>query len=105
MVLLTLTEAAKAAVDEYCRLKILANENDENVERLSSAQLGSTVEHNDLIDTSKFLVERSHETGAEGVPARQWRLDSLLKGAIVYQPPSAPKPEPVSLNEEQVNGL
>jgi hypothetical protein len=105
MVLLTLTEVAKAAVNEYCRLKNLANENDDNVERLSGVGLGSPVEHNDLIDISKFLVERRHETGAEGVPARQWRLDSLLRGAIVYQPPSAPKPEPVSLNEERVNGL
>ena len=36
MVLLTLTEAGKAAVDEYCRLKTATNETDESVEKLWS---------------------------------------------------------------------
>ena len=95
MVLLTLTEAAKAAVDEYCRLKRAANEHDDSVQKLSSVELGSPIEHNDLIDVSKFLIERSQESEVDGAPARQWRLDSLLKGAIVYQMPPSPKPEQV----------
>lgn len=97
MVLLTLTELAKAAVDEYCKLQRLADENNDNVEKLSQIQLGSPIDHNDLVGISKYLVEKQQENVFESGSKREWRLDSLLKGAFVFEPPSTPKPEPVSL--------
>jgi hypothetical protein len=99
MVLLTLTAAGKAAVDEYCKPHKLGDQSDERLERLSAIELGSPIDHNDLIDISRFLVQRSRNDQDGETPAKQWCLDTLLKGATVYQPPPAPKPEPVSLDD------
>ena len=101
MVLLTLTTAAYAAVKEYCRLQSSDAESVNDTEtkarsgRLSQLELGSPVEHSDLIEISKSLVEHKRRQ-SPGDPAKEWRLDSLLRGAEVYQPPPPPKPEPVS---------
>ena len=101
MVLLTLTAAGKAAIDEYCRCYRTDDDEKENrLERLSGIELGSPIDHNDLIDISRFLVERSSRTQDERVTPKEWRLDALLKGATVYRPPPAPKPEPVSRDNE-----
>ena len=92
MVLLTVTAAAKTAIDEYCESKahdeILAQ-----IKKLSTLELGSPIEHSDVIEISSFLTQRPRESTED---ARQWRLDYLLRGAIVYQPPPPTKPEPVS---------
>ncbi|KAK3069158.1 hypothetical protein LTR53_012724 [Teratosphaeriaceae sp. CCFEE 6253] len=98
MVRLTATAAAKAAIDEYCRQKetdaeTLAIDGETIWEDLSHVEPGSPVEHNHLIEVSKYLVERSKARGDE---TKSWRLDSLLKGALVYQPPLPPKPEPTA---------
>ena len=96
MVQLTLTAAGKAAVDEYCILNKSMGHDQQTCERLSRLQPGSPIEHNDLVDISQFLVDSSR--GDEQTTSRKWRLDTLLKGAVVYQPPPTPKPEPVSRN-------
>ena len=101
MVLLTLTPAAKAAVEEYCRLKREVTEDEggegeAKLEHLSKVELGNPVDHSDLIDISRYLVRKNRKNDEDAV-AREWRLDALLKGALVYQPPPTPKPEPVSL--------
>ena len=101
MVSLTLTTAGKAAVDEYCRLHKLGDQSDEKLERLSAIELGSPIDHNDLIDISRSLVQKSHKGQDGEISIKQWRLDTLLKGATVYRPPPAPKPEPVSLDDER----
>lgn len=95
MVLLTITPAAKAALSEYCeRQKDVdegySDEAKERREKLSTAEIGSPIEHHELVEASRFLVQNS-----QGV-AQKWRLDTLLKGANIYQPPPPPKPEPVS---------
>ena len=102
MVLLTLTPAAKAAVAEYSRIKRRENDSrdeglEEKLERLSRIELGSPVEHHDLIDISAFLVQQCRKESEDDL-AKDWRLDSLLKGALVYRPPPPSKPEPVRLS-------
>jgi hypothetical protein len=96
MVSLIVTQAAKAAVDEYLRLHD-GCENSETqqhiLERLEKAELDGPIEHSDLIDVSKQLVT---DNQGNDIPTKQWRLDTLLKGTTVYQPPPPPKPEPVS---------
>lgn len=97
MVLLIATPAAKAAVDEYLRLCVGCDEKNEalqqKLDRLEKTELDGPVEHSDLIDISKWLLK---EQDGSNEPAKRWRLDTLLKGTTVYQPPPPPKPEPVS---------
>lgn len=97
MVLLTLTAPAKAALEEYCNLKNSSSGGDESeherIKKLAEAQIGSSVEHQELVEVSKFLVEQSK---GDLESTRRWRVDALLKGAAVYQPPPPPKLEPVS---------
>jgi hypothetical protein len=96
MVLLITTPAAKAAVDEYLRLYVGSEKSEGHqhiLERLGKVELYGPLEHSDLIDVSKRLVEENQGNDA---PTKQWRLDTLLKGTTVYQPPPPPKPEPVS---------
>ncbi|KAM3414091.1 ATP-dependent RNA helicase chl1 [Cercospora zeina] len=93
MVLLTITPAAKAALSEYfTRLQDVdegySDEAKERREKLSTAEIGSPVEHHELVEVSRFLVQN-----VQGA-AQEWSLDTLLKGANVYQPPPPPKPEP-----------
>lgn len=95
MVLLTVTPAAKAALEQYCGLRMkeqVDEEVKERLEQLSKADLGSPIEHQELIDVSQFMVR--HHKDDDRV-AKHWRLDALLKGATVYRPPPVPKPEPV----------
>ena len=96
MVLLTATEAAKAAIEEYCRLIKDAGgiDGQERLQRLSNVDIGSPVEHADLIEVSRYLVD-AYRRQARDDQVRQWRLDALLKGATIYRRPPAPKPEPV----------
>lgn len=100
MVLLTVTPAAKAAVDHYITAKKAdeGNHLEETTTRLKLLQetdVGSPIDHNDLIDISKYLLEH-YDSSEEDTNTRQWRLETLLKGANVYQPPPPPKKEPVS---------
>lgn len=96
MVLLTATEAAKAAIEKYCKLNEDAGEIDgkEKLQRLKNVDIGSPVEHADLIEVSRYLVDAHRQQGRDN-QIRQWRLDALLKGATIYRRPPAPKPEPV----------
>ncbi|CAK4031721.1 related to ATP-dependent RNA helicase chl1 [Lecanosticta acicola] len=95
MLRLTVTLAAKVAIDEYLRLRreqsgSFTPSTPEKDDRLSHAAVGSPIDHHDLIDVSKFLVQNGKTDDA----AKEWRLDTLLKGAAVYQPPPPPRPEP-----------
>lgn len=101
MVRLTATAAASAAVEEYCQLNRSQQDTGGEVdaarlERLSKVELGSPIEHADLIEISKCLV-RHFRQDEVGDSINKWRLDALLKGAIVYRPPPTPKPEPVCI--------
>lgn len=93
MVLLTTTETAKAAIDEYLALHADDRKNDslkQRLARLGKVSIDGPVEHADLIAVSKSARENKNANKT------QCRLDDLLKGATLYQPPPPPKPEPVS---------
>lgn len=102
MVQLTLTPAAKAAITEYHQRKGRGREDEgsgaaSQLKFLSEAEIGSPVDHHDLVQISKYLVQHSkgQEDDVNTKAAKPWRLDTLLKGATVYQPPPLPKAEPV----------
>jgi hypothetical protein len=93
MVLLTVTEAAKRAIDEYCRTS--EEKADDFKGSLAKLEVDSPIEHQHLIDISRYLVKHRAELSEV---AKEWRLETLLRGAAVYQPPPPAKPEPVSCN-------
>lgn len=102
MVQLTVTSAAKAAIEQFCKLRTLPEEKTDTdagardkLQTLSNLELGSPIDHSDLIDIFRFL-NRSATTEGKGSDADRWRLDTLLKGTAVYQPPPPRKPEQVS---------
>lgn len=99
MVQLTVTPAAKAAIGEYCGLREAGRslndaEDVTKLEVLRTANLGSPIDHHELISVSRCLVQRHRDEF--GKAPREVHLDALLKGATVYRPPRPPKPEPVS---------
>lgn len=100
MVLLTLTQTAKVAIDEYQRLNADGDDTDEKLqlrlERLAEVKLGGPIEHADLIDVSKDLKKQHRSKHGSSAFPKERRLDTLLKGAAVFQPSPPPKPEPVS---------
>lgn len=89
MVLLTVTPAAKLAIDAFVKTEAEDEDAVQQREKLAKAEIGGQIEHHELVNLSRLLVQ--HTDGA----ARQWRLDTLLKGSTIYQPPPPPKPEPV----------
>ena len=100
MVQLTVTVAAKAAIEEYCKQRGLSNKPKQgdphsSVGDLSELETGSPIDHNDLVEISTFLL-KTEERHKDSAARKAWRLDNLLKGASVYQAPPPPKPEPVS---------
>lgn len=89
MVLLTLTPAAKSAVDLYNELSNQEQDDSSSDSSLSEPTVGAPVSHAQLIKVARFLRE-SH------LPNKNdFRLDTLLKGANIYVPPPKPKPQPV----------
>lgn len=102
MVLLTVTPAAKLAIDKYCQIAALDSpKNDESspdAASMSSLEVGSPIEHSDLVALSQHNIVHFKATGQTD-SIRKSRLDILLKGAEVYRPPPPPKKEPVSLVE------
>lgn len=94
MVLLTVTPAAKAAMDEYRRLIDGAKKADNTLsaESINNTAVGNPIEHHEIVKVSQYLTQK----GGESADAtKQWRLDALLKGASIYQPPPPPKTEHV----------
>jgi hypothetical protein len=98
MVLLTLTPTAKAALQEYHKalpnLDEAALKNRDHWEKLSTAEVGSPIDHHDLLTVAKSFAARNDETDSQ---SQTRRLDVLLRGSAVYQPPPPQKPEPVSM--------
>lgn len=97
MVLLTVTASAKAAIAEHSRLQAEPNnevEADSQVEPLHNAAVGSPIDHSVLIKLSTVLLNECRRNPEAA--GRAWTLDTLLKGADVYQPPPPPKSEPTA---------
>lgn len=100
MVLLTVTPTAKVLIGEYCAESRHGQRDgqpgsDLDVQTLSQLQVGSPIEHHQLIALSKVLIGRGKASDHEAGGAR-YRLDNILRGAQLYQPPPLPKKEPVS---------
>jgi hypothetical protein len=89
MVLLTLTPAAKSAVELYNQLSEQEEHGPSSDPSLSEPTVGAPVSHAQLIQVARFLRE-SHIANK-----KDFRLDTLLKGANIYVPPPKPKPQQV----------
>jgi hypothetical protein len=90
MVLLTMTASM---VEALKRLQSSANISDmsqynEAEVQLSKPEIGKPISHGQVLDISVKLKELR-------IPS--YRLDVLLQGSRVYNPPPLPKPEPVRL--------
>lgn len=93
MVLLTLSEAGKAAIEQYCQsAEDSADDSDLSHAALKKLEVGSAISHASLIQISRTLLENKTKGVEESLA---WRLDTLLKGSSIYIPPPPPKPEPV----------
>jgi len=97
MVLLTITPAAKTAIDLYNALREDEHAIPQKPEEPSLAEpaVDDPVTHGQLIAIAHFLQERGQKlpdlpTACKTEPAR---LDLLLKGSKIYTPPPKPKPE------------
>ncbi|KAI7091026.1 hypothetical protein KC356_g1060 [Hortaea werneckii] len=98
MALLTVTPTAKGVIEEYSLEPQHGQQDDQSgsgldVQALSQLQIGSPIEHHQLVALSKVLVGRSKVRSDEAGGAR-YRLDNILRGAKLYQPPPLPKKEP-----------
>ncbi|KAG9560590.1 hypothetical protein KCU71_g3973, partial [Aureobasidium melanogenum] len=90
MVLLTLTPAAKSAVELYSQLSDQKHDDTLSDPSLSEPTVGAPVSHAQLIQVARFLRESC-------LPNKNdFRLDALLKGANIYVPPPKPKPQPTA---------
>jgi TMEM199 family protein len=95
MVLLSVTPLSLDAIKKYCDLSPNLKEDEKEwLEKLSGLAPGDPIDHNDLIKISHFLVDIEKEADNDAL-VKRWRMEKLLKGAVVYRPPPPPKPEPV----------
>ena len=94
MVLLTITAAAKEAIERSHRTSRASSPSHSSDDEppLKEPKVGNPISHNQLIDIVRELQKRSskHDDGHENVD-----LDLVLKGAQVYKAPPKPKPSPV----------
>jgi hypothetical protein len=92
MVLLTLTPAAKSAVELYNQLSDQQHHDSSSEPSLSEPTVGAPVSHAQLIQVARSLRESQLPN------ENDFRLDTLLKGANIYVPPPKPKPQPVCIH-------
>ena len=96
MVLLTITPAAKTAIDLYNELKSSDKSYDPQDTNepppTIQATFGGPISHGQLIHLSRFLQDREYSVGAT---SESVRLDALLKGSNIWTPPPKPRPEHV----------
>ncbi|KEQ99600.1 hypothetical protein AUEXF2481DRAFT_76199 [Aureobasidium subglaciale EXF-2481] len=90
MVLLTLTPAAKSAVDLFNQRSGEKHDDSSSDPSLSEPRVGSPVSHAQLIEVARFLRESDVHSKDD------YRLDALLKGASIYVAPPKPKPQPTA---------
>ncbi|KAG9680728.1 hypothetical protein KCU95_g15295, partial [Aureobasidium melanogenum] len=90
MVLLTLTPAARSAVELYNQLSDQKHDDTLSDPSLSEPTVGAPVSHAQLIQVARFL------RGTDIPNKNDFRLDALLKGANIYVPPPKPKPQPTA---------
>lgn len=93
MVLLTITPAAKSAVELYNQLSDGKHDSSLGEPLLSEPVVGGPVSHAQLIQVARFLRD------SDVANSNDFRLDALLKGANIYVPPPKPKPQPVCFHQ------
>ncbi|KAK5108499.1 hypothetical protein LTR62_008239 [Meristemomyces frigidus] len=96
MVQVTVTEAARIAIQEYCiRQRAWSEIKPEaaksRLDGLSDIAVGGPINHAELVEISKALVNSTaRDPAATGDDSRQWRLDKLLRGASIHRRPAPP---------------
>nr|POE75781.1 hypothetical protein CFP56_67800 [Quercus suber] len=91
MVQLVLTPAGRIALQEYSAAK--RESETAPLDGCSNIAVGDPVDHHRLIEASRYLINRDRNDET----ASKWRLDGLLRGAVIYKSPPPSRPEPVSL--------
>lgn len=100
MVLLTVTPAAKIAIDLYNDLNqteegtAKSQQSAQNDPSLVDVAVGDPVSHGQLIEVATFLRGQRKDVSSHELPST-FCLDHLLKGSRIYTPPPKPKQEPV----------
>ncbi|KAL1310909.1 hypothetical protein AAFC00_001136 [Neodothiora populina] len=102
MVLLTITPAAKTAIDRYNAVtdsRTLSSRDDVDAldePSLIDVSVGDPVSHTQLLRISdQFRQRNAQAPGAHSVTDLEVaRLDALLRGSKIHTPPPKPKPEP-----------
>lgn len=102
MVLLTITPAAKSAIESYNVLSPRRDASEQILDEPSLAEpiVGGAISHAQLIEVAQCLREQHERQSTSSGPCspdQPVRLDSLLKGAKVYTPPPKPKQETVHM--------
>jgi TMEM199 family protein len=91
MVLLTMTTAVVAALNEQPPPTTGANDIETGLPSLAEPALGKPIAHSQIID----LWRRCGKADGSNI---DYSLEKLLQGSQVYIPPPPPKPEPVGNN-------
>lgn len=87
--LLTMTPAMVAAVQEYNELLLPQEDTSPSTEpSLADPAAGKPISHSQILDIQKKLKSSSKSHTSP-------HLDDLLRGASIYTPPPKPKIEPV----------
>ena len=98
MVLLTITPAARQAVELYNALESSAAGQLDAEPSLVAPNLGDPVSHLQLVHIARALKKRRGDGGSlQSAGTCRIDLESLLRGANIYSPPPAPKQPPVSV--------
>lgn len=96
MVLLTITSAAKSAIELYNKLNQKSTCQSLNEAPLADSQVGDPVSHAQLIEIARSLKEQYGKNDSiKRSKDAQFDLETLLKGARIYTPPPKPKQAPV----------
>lgn len=101
MVLLTCREEAKRAIERFITLTEEAGSSsyEEVRDALAKVEVGGPVQHTHLIIVSKYLSSQRDRLQHAGSPKDSislGRLECMLRGASVYQPPPPVKTEPTT---------
>lgn len=96
MVLLTITPAAKSAIEQWCQLGLEPTEAIEDEPSLALPEINGPVTHTQLLDIVRALkAHHASRTDVESTSTQRVTLEAVLRGARVYAAPPTPKPAPV----------
>ena len=97
MVLLTMTVASVAAVQECAKLGLrdVVESKSPTEPSLENPQVGKPISRGQLVGIFRSLERHYQSTNGVGIEVH-YHLEELLRGSKIYIPPAPPKKEPVS---------